>query len=825
MPDPFRGLLGGCQTPMRFFLGLALIGLGETAVTVLLFPDHGGLISPVMLLTHFLCMTAWNLLIILIFFHLPLFRELRDRQWIHATHHALSRRMRDVGVVQSLGEMTLQFLLEHLGALNGVIYLAEEGNRLQWLSGIGIPSERELSQTLEPGEGLLGQVAITRKPVRLKDVPVEPLRLKAELLAGWPRDLIITPLIHDDQLQGVLALGNRELFQDRHRCFLERAGETIARAIAGVRANAVRQQLLEESRMKTQELAINQQVLRDTIELLEQTSGFKSRFLANMSHELRSPLNSLLILAQLLKENKQGNLTPKQVEFASTIHAAGSDLLTMIDEILDLARIEAGRIRVFKDPVKLSELAIGLERLFVHVAREKKLDFEVLLQGMLPVAIRTDRMRVEQILKNLITNAIKFTHAGGVTVTIRPVPDGVGTLIAMSVADTGVGIPRDQHAEVFEPFRQLDDGSNRKYGGSGLGLAISKELAQLLGGRIELVSEQGQGSLFTLYLPLESVESSPLPQATPVTPRNEERNQGIDAIPDDRRRLGPDDRSVLLVGMDYHRIRAIGEAARVLGLGVIVAGDQSAALFLANFLRPVGLIMVGDLPGVATFPLVKRLRTTADRDALPALYLHPANATLEIDGAAEEVQLVPLLRESDQTSPECQRFLQSVLAVPAACALEDSGADPTRDRGGVGFPSDPLLKGHPAVCNLVGRRVLLIDDDIRNIFALTSFLEEQGCQVIMAESGRVGMERLRQQPLLDMVLMDIMLPDMNGYDWLGEIRRQPAWRHLPLLVLTAKAMQGERQRCLEAGASDYLSKPVDTLKLLSMMRPWLDKNR
>ncbi|MBF0190191.1 MAG: response regulator [Magnetococcales bacterium] len=824
MPEPFRVFFGGCQTPVRFFLGLLLLGLGETAVTVLWFPGQEDSSSPETLLTRFLAMTAWNLLIILLFFHLPLFRELKDRQWIHATHRALSRRMRDVGEVRPLGEMTLQFLFEHLGALNGVIYLTEEGNRLQCLVGIGTPPERELSHILEPGEGLLGQVAITRKTVRLTEQPVEPLRFKAELLESWPRDLIVTPLIYDDQLQGVLALGTRDSFQERHGCFLERAGESIARAIAGVRAGSVRQKLLEESRLKTQELAINQQVLRDTIELLEQTSGFKSRFLANMSHELRSPLNSLLILAQLLQENKQGNLTPKQVEFASTIHAAGSDLLTMIDEILDLARIEAGRIRVFKDPVKLSELATGLERLFVHMAREKKLAFEVVLKGALPVAIRTDRMRVEQILKNLITNAIKFTHAGGVTLTIRPVRNGNATQIAMSVADTGVGIPRDQHAEVFEPFRQLDDGANRKYGGSGLGLAISKELAQLLGGRIELVSEQGQGSLFTLYLPFESVEASPLPLSAPVARRHEDGNQAVDALPDDRRRLGPDDRSVLLVGMDYHRIRAIGETARLLGLGVIVAGDQSAALFLANFLRPVGMIMVGDLPGVATLPLVKRLRVTADRDALPALYLYPANSPPDPDAAGDPLQLVPLLRESDQTSPECQRFLQSVLAAPVAVSGEQADAEAATSGAGVALHSERSFKGL-AAGRLKGRRILLIDDDIRNIFALTSFLEEQGCQVIMAESGRVGMEQLRQQPLLDMVLMDIMLPDMNGYDWLGEIRRQSAWRDLPLLVLTAKAMQGERQRCLEAGASDYLSKPVDTLKLLSMMSPWLDKNR
>ncbi|MBF0213164.1 MAG: GAF domain-containing protein, partial [Magnetococcales bacterium] len=459
MLDLFRGMFGGCQSPTRFLLGLTLIGLGETGLTVLLTGTQPGfLLSDEGIIAHFASMTAWNLAIILIFFHLPLYRELINRHWIHTTHLALSNSMRDVGTLQALGELTLLFLTEHLKALNGVIYLFGEDKRLHWLTGIGTPAERELAKTLDPGEGMLGQVAITRRSVRLGDLPVEPLRIQAGVVELWPRDMIITPLIHDEQLQGVIALGSRTAFKERHIRFLERASETIARAIAGVSANVARQKLLEESRLKSQELAINQQVLRGTIQLLEQTSGFKSRFLANMSHELRSPLNSLLILAQLLQENKPGNLTPKQVEYATTIHAAGSDLLTLIDEILDLARIEAGRIRLYKDPVKLTDLATSLDRLFSHVAQQKKLEFEVLLKGPLPINIRTDRMRVEQILKNLITNAIKFTHMGRVTVTFRVITGVPLDRLAISVADTGVGIPRDLYylvQDVDDEFNEL----------------------------------------------------------------------------------------------------------------------------------------------------------------------------------------------------------------------------------------------------------------------------------------------------------------------------------------------------------------------------------
>ncbi|MBF0262068.1 MAG: response regulator [Magnetococcales bacterium] len=816
-------------TPIRFMLGLALLTLGGILLASLgldapfSFSLHG------MLPSHMAGMLLWNLVIVLIFFHLPLRHELSYRLWIHASQFSLSNRMRHVTTLNSLGAITLQFLTERLDTLNGVLYLLDEEQRLHWLASLGTPPEKEIAKTLEPGEGILGQVAITHKPTRVTGPSCAPLQVRAVLMESCPNEVIVIPLLHDDQLQGVLALGGKTPFQPRQLDFLNRAGETIARAITGVRDSSARQKLLEESRRKTEELAINQQVLRDTIHLLEQSSGFKSRFLANMSHELRTPLNSLLILAQLLKENKSGNLTPKQVEFASTIHAAGSDLLTLIDEILDLARIEAGRIRIFKDPVKLSELATSLERLFTQTARQKGLDFHVRMKGQLPLSIRADRVRVEQILKNLITNAIKFTHAGSVTVTFRMVPEGSKDFVCMSVADTGVGIPRDQQSLVFEPFRQLDDGANRKYGGTGLGLAISRELAQLLNGRIELISEEGKGSLFSLYMPFEAVENVPL--ALPDS-QIDLLNRQVDAIPDDRRHLTPEDHAILLVGMDYHRIRALGDTARNLGLGVIVAGDQSAALFLANFLRPTGLVMVGDLPGVATVPLIRRLRTTADHDAMPALYLHPANTPPLEDLSTERIIVTPLLREDERTNAESLQFLKSICSSPLA-PIEPSPPpaeeEPDTAPGQKGLPPASLPPSHPAtrtpVRDLAGRRFLLVDDDIRNVFALTSLLEDQGGQVIMAENGRVALELLRQHPRIDMLLLDIMMPDMNGYDLLGEIRRQPEWRELPMLVLTAKAMQGERQRCLEAGASDYLSKPVDTQKLLSMMQPWLASNR
>ncbi|MBF0213163.1 MAG: response regulator, partial [Magnetococcales bacterium] len=340
-----------------------------------------------------------------------------------------------------------------------------------------------------------------------------------------------------------------------------------------------------------------------------------------------------------------------------------------------------------------------------------------------------------------------------------------------------------------------------------------------------LVSEVGRGSLFTLTLPLDTIETSSLPASGEAAPHEDRDHRDIDAIPDDRRRLGPDDRAILLVGMDYHRIRALGETARSLGLGVIVAGDQSAALFLANFLKPVGLIMAGDLPGVSTLPLIRRLKTTANRDSLPVLYLHPANAPPPAgeELADKSIQIMPMIREIESTSEACQRFLKAVIHAPLDPQQSPVPHLPPEEADSA-IPAPTTPSPQPE-SDLSGRYVLLIDDDIRNVFALTSLLEEKGCHVIMAENGKTALDLLQRQPLLDMILLDIMMPDMNGYELLGEIRRHPSWRDTPMLVLTAKAMQGERQRCLEAGASDYLSKPVDTQKLLSMMRPWLDRNR
>ncbi|MBF0178829.1 MAG: response regulator [Magnetococcales bacterium] len=783
-------------TLSRFVAILLLLGAGETLATIGLAHfenDHAWA-----RVAHVLGMVVWNLAILIVFFHLPCMRELRSRQKIQNGLVETQQKMRNVTDPEELGEIILRCLADNMSADSGLLYLAGTDGKLHLTASYGILPDRAPSRTLQPGEGVLGEIAVHRKLTWLSNTPIDSLRMQAELMEVVPNHLLAVPLLHEDQVKGVLALGAVRPFEKWHAGFLERIGDSIARAFSGVQTGLANRKLLDQTRRQAETLAINQQVLRGTIEQLEKESGYKSRFLANMSHELRSPLNSLLILARLLGENKPGNLTDKQVEFASTIHAAGSDLLTLIDEILDLARIEAGRIRIFNTPIRLTDLASNLERLFTHVAREKGLEFRILFEEPLPHAIHTDRMRVEQILKNLISNAIKFTPAGQVTVILRTRrPEGNGEWLTIAVEDTGIGIPGDQQTAVFEPFKQLDDGLNRKYGGTGLGLTICQELSHLLNGRVELVSTVGHGSVFTLWLPMRETEAPPSPET------NE-----IDGMRDDRRTLRPDDHAILVVGREFDRMRHISELAGARDLRVIVAGDRGAALFLAHHFQPLAIVISGELPDQDTNNLLLHLRKAVRRPRCPILYL-----TTRADLAAglalpEEAQVIPPTLGQGALSLECGRFLAAI-----AEAAPDLAPNAT--------PAPQPLPAAPEH-TLAGKRILLVDDDIRNVFAMTNLLEEKGGEVIMAENGHVALERLQAEAPVDLVLLDVMLPDRNGYAVLDEIRRRPAWRDLPILVLTSRALPGERLRCLEAGASDYLSKPVDTNKLLSMMHLWLN---
>ncbi|MBW4580891.1 MAG: response regulator [Tildeniella nuda ZEHNDER 1965/U140] len=717
----------------------------------------------------------------------------------------------------------------------------------------------------------------------------------------------------------------------------------------------------QEGEQKNQAIELARQAIEEKAAQLTLSSRYKSEFLANMSHELRTPLNSLLILARLLSENGEGNLTDKQVEYSRTIHAAGSDLLELINEILDLAKIESGTVSLDIEALRFVDLQQFLERTFQQVAQDAGLDFHVELAPNLPPAMLTDPKRLQQILKNLLSNAFKFTERGSVTVQIAPsdrppllAADSV-SMLTFAVTDTGVGIAPDKQAVIFEAFQQADGTTSRKYGGTGLGLSISRELAQLLGGRIELTSQPGQGSTFTLVLPIEvrsegrgerggrsavsdqpsamrTISKTPLPSHSSLhreaeagyTPHPSPPNE----VDDDRALIQPGDRVLLIIEDDVHFVRILMDMARQQGFKVLASLRSQPGLVLAQTFKPAAIMLDLRLPDMDGWTVLDRLKHNPETRHIPVhilsvddeqqrslqlgaiAYLQKpispealTQALMDIKGFVERQVKNLLVVEDDPvqaqsiraligngdvstsvvgTGAEALRALQSSLfdCVVLDLGLPDmSGFDlieqikqqqqfarlpiivytgreltqqqetqlrrlaetiivkdvrsPERlldetalflHRVQAALPESKrqiLEQLHQSDPVLAHKKVLIVDDDVRNIFALTSLLERYQMQVSYAENGVDGIAALQNHPDIDVVLMDVMMPELDGYETTQAIRRIESFRSLPIIALTAKAMQGDREKCLEAGASDYITKPVDTEQLLSLLRVWL----
>jgi CheY-like chemotaxis protein len=666
-----------------------------------------------------------------------------------------------------------------------------------------------------------------------------------------------------------------------------------------------------------------------------------------MSHELRTPLNSILILGQQLTENPDGNLTPKQVEFARTIHGAGTDLLNLISDILDLSKIESGTVTVDAEEIPTSNLLETVGRPFRHEAENRQLSFDIAVDPNLARSINTDSKRLQQVLKNLLSNAFKFTAEGGVRLSVsvathgwsaeHPVLDHSPTVIAFEVSDTGIGIPQEKQKLIFEAFQQADAGTSRKYGGTGLGLAISRELATLLGGEIHLQSTPGKGSVFTLYLPLKysgpsvAPRSSMSPQygVTPVLPAATQERV-LEQIPDDRLNLEPGDTILLIVEDDPHYARVLVDLAHDKGFKVLVAARGAEALELAKQYQPTAVSLDVFLPDMLGWTVLSQLKhnpltrhipvqiITLDEDRQHALargafsfvnkptttqgvsealsqikeYAKPRRKRLLIveDNEAEQMSIRELLEHDDIeiiTTDTGAGALSTLRENPCDCVVLDlrlpdmSGfevLDSIRNDGtlsdvpvvvftgrelsveedaelhtmarsivvkGVESPERLLdetsLFLHRVITelpiekqrmleklnssdeDLVGRTALLVDDDARNIFALSSVLERRGMKVLTATTGSEAVTLVESNPEIAVVLMDIMMPQMDGYQTIGAIRTNPSFRRLPIIALTAKAMKGDREKCLEAGASDYLAKPVNTEQLLLAIRMWLHR--
>ncbi len=911
-----------------------------------------------------------------------------EQDWLKTNLARFTNMLQGQRDLAAVGGTLLSELSPVVGAQNGVIYLVEPEAGLKLLSGYADGGElASHPERLQMGSGLVGQCATDARRILISDIPDDVVPITSGLFKAPPRNVIVLPVLFEGQVKAVIELASLGSFTELQTSFLEQLMASIGIVLNSIEATMQTEALLTQSQQLASELQSQQRELQQTNEQLEQkaqqlaernveverknqeieqargaleekatelalTSKYKSEFLANMSHELRTPLNSILILGQQLAENPDGNLVPKQVEFARTIHSAGTDLLNLISDILDLSKIELGTVSVEAEEIFFTNLQDMVVRPFRHEAENRRLSFDVNIDPKLERSIYTDSKRLQQVLKNLLSNAFKFTEEGGVKLSIysassgwapdHPVLKNTPSVVAFEVSDTGIGIVPEKQRIIFEAFQQADASTNRKYGGTGLGLAISRELSNLLGGEIQLRSTAGVGSTFTLYLPLRyaSVPTGPRIEtsvsalaangtgAALIAPKPPDL--AIEPVPDDRKSLQPGEATLLIVEDDPHYARILADLAHDQGLKVLIAARGTDALALAQEYQPSAVSLDVFLPDMLGWTVLSQLKQnpltrhipvqvlTLDEDRQHGLargafsfvvkptntedlqaalgkikdYVQPRRKRLLVveDNPAEQMSIAELLGYDDihvqavgtgnealgimhNDTPDCVvldlrlpdmsgfdllekiRDDESLSDLPVVVftgrelSPDEDAQLHTMARSvvvkGVEFPerlldetalflhrvvSDlPLDKQqmierlHSSDEDLVGKTVLLVDDDARNIFALSSVLERRGMHVRSATTGREAIELLDAEPGLAIVLMDIMMPEMDGYQTMQVIRGNPAFRRLPIIALTAKAMKGDREKCLEAGASDYLAKPVNTEQLLSALRMWLHR--
>jgi HAMP domain-containing protein/CheY-like chemotaxis protein len=907
-----------------------------------------------------------------------------EQDWLKTNLARFTGMLQGMRDLESLGHLLLTELVPLVNAHQGVIYQMHRDGvpRLKMLASYantvtsGYPSE------LGIGQSFIGQCAADRRRILISSVPPDTVAIGSGLFDALPRSLVVLPVLFEDQVKAVVGLASLKEFQPSHLSFLEQLTVSVGIVFNSVEATMKTEGLLKQSQQLAVELQTQQRELQQTNEQLAQkaqqlaernveverknqeieqarraleekaaelalTSKYKSEFLANMSHELRTPLNSILILGQQLSDNPDGNLTPRQVEFAKTMHAAGSDLLNLISDILDLSKIESGTVSVDVEEILFANLLDRVAATFRHEAENRKLGFEVVADPNLGRSITTDSERLQQVLKNLLSNAFKFTASGSVRlrafvappdlITEHPILRSAQPIIGFEVSDTGVGIPLEKQRIIFEAFQQADASTSRKYGGTGLGLAISRELANLLGGEIQLRSTPGQGSTFTLYLPQKFVEPVAIVRkGAEESSSRQHRNllaaseSSLERTVDDRDDLQPSDAVLLVVEDDPYYARTMVDLAHDHGFKVLLATRGADALDLARKHRPTAISLDIFLPDMLGWTVLSNLKqdpttrhipvqiVTLDEDRQHGLacgafsfmvkpstaeglnaalsrikeYAAPHRRRLLVieDDAAERLSITALLGHDDidiVLAASGREALHKLQTEPIDCAVLDlrlpdmSGFDvlesirddeTLRDLPVVVFTGKELspeeytrlhalarsvvVKGvesperlldetslflhrivsnlpqekqhlleklHASDDNLVNKQVLVVDDDVRNIFALSSVLERRGMNVLTANTGQEAIDILEKTPKVSIVLMDIMMPGMDGYEAIHEIRSRQPFKRLPIIALTAKAMKGDRDKCLEAGASDYLAKPVNTEQLLSALRTWLHR--
>jgi signal transduction histidine kinase/CheY-like chemotaxis protein/CHASE3 domain sensor protein len=931
------------------------------------------------------------------------FQRITRDEWLRTAEVRLSAAVAGGQTLAQLGDNILGFLAEYLGANAGALFVDETGF-FHRKATYAIADDKDVPERVASGQGLVGQAAKDAKPVLVSHVPDGYLAVSSSLGRARARRLLIAPVKVDGAVNAVIELGFFRSPRGPELKFFERIQGMLGVAVRTAQYRTRLQELLSETQRQAEELQAQSEELRVSneeleeqsralkesqsrlenqqaelegsnsqleeqtriletqkedlervkedlekqAEVIEQASRYKSDFLANMSHELRTPLNSSLMLAKLLADNREKNLTPEQIKYAQTIYAAGNDLLNLINDILDLAKVEAGRMELKLERVPVSHLTEALRNLFAPMAANKTLVLKIQPQPGAPEYLETDRHRLEQVLKNLLSNAIKFTERGEVALEISGAP---GHKVAFAVRDTGIGISPDQQSLVFDPFCQGDSGTSRKYGGTGLGLSISRELVHLMGGDIHLASDVGRGSVFTVTLPekfvgrVESKREVSVPvrrEEAPMPGKQDRRetHQGPSIPPkariiDDREKLKGGVRVLLIVEDDAAFATILLDIAHEMKFQGLIADSAEEALALAMQFSPSAIILDIGLPDNSGMLVLERLKADSRTRHIPVHVVSGSDYTqtamalgavgymlkpvrreqlietfekLETrlseklrrvlvveDDPVQLESLSRLLGSHDvetigvRTAAECLEKLKSTtfdcmvldLSLPDASGfsiLDTLSAEQTYS-----FPpviiytgrelsvneeqrlrrhsKSIIIKGaksperlldevtlflHQVVADLppekqqmletaksreaslLGKCILIAEDDVRNIFALTSLLEPRGIKIQIARNGREALEALQkssttQGSQIDLVLMDIMMPEVNGFTAIREIRKNPDWKRLPIVAMTAKAMKNDQEQCLEAGANDYLAKPLDVEKLLSLIRVWMPR--
>ncbi len=948
-------------------------------------------------------------------------RNLRDttqknteQDWLKTNLAKFSRMLQGQRNLTNVGRMILSELCPVVTARQAEFYVLDSSSeepRLRLLASYA-SEDKVPDKRFSLGQGLIGQCALDKEKIELTGAPNDYLRISSGLGGAPPRSILVLPLIFEGQVRGVLELASFQGFNPTHHAFLSQLTESIGIVLNTIEANMRTEDLLKQSQSLAQQLQTRQEELQNTNQELQEkarllakqneeverkndeveqarqqledkarqlalTSKYKSEFMANMSHELRTPLNSLLILSDQLSKNSDGNLTGKQTEFAKTIHSSGNDLLNLINDILDLTKIESGTVEVDLGELHLEDLARFVERTFRHVAESKNVAFQVELDDAVPPTMLTDAKRLQQIIKNLLSNAFKFTHRGEVRLTVQPVTGGwnpehenlnrAQTVIAFEVTDTGIGISSDKQQIIFEAFQQADGSTSRKYGGTGLGLAISRELSRLLGGEIRLTSQPGSGSTFTLYVPqhyspprtprtakqpesassaaksasrggkaaaaksraaLASRKPAALAPELPASSPAAAALALVNEVDDDRNDIRPGDHVLLIVENDVSFARFLLEVARERGLKGLVTSLGATAVALAREYKPDVITLDIFLPDIQGWRVLERLKNDlatrhlpvcvisteeeARRQALAsgaiAFLAKPIQNRETIDGifdhladfiarrkrnvlvvepqerqqerirdllASDDVEVTTAVDSRAALAHLGDRLPDCVVTSPKLTDLADKLVELVADRDERLSPLPLIVYGPVAgngswnrlanVCSLrhaesperlldltmlfthrnvsqltadkrgmlealhasdqalAGKKVLIVDDDMRNIFALATVLEEHAMLTISADNGHDAIRLLQSESGIDIVLMDIMMPDLDGFETIRQIRSDASLREMPIVAVTAKAMKGDREKCIEAGAWDYLAKPVDTGQLLTVLRNWLPK--